>query len=292
LKRRDIEPVMTLFHFTLPIWFAEMGGFEKRSNIHYFVRFAEKIISEIGMDVRYIITINEPEVYAYESYVNQDWPPAKVSKVTMWRVLNHLAIAHRRTAKVIHQLNRQYKVSFAMNATFYYPGDNALLSRASTAFVDYWSNDYIINKFVKSCDFLGLNYYFSHRIYGYRIHDPEQAVSDLHWDMHPADIEFVLEKLDRQYKLPIMITENGVADATDEYRQWWLEETIKAMQRAMKSGVDLLGYLHWSLLDNFEWAYGKWPRFGLTAIDYTTGKRTLRPSAVWLGRALKKIRGV
>lgn len=292
LKKRDIEPIMTLFHFTLPVWFAEKGGFAKRSNINYFVRFAEKIVSEIGLSVRYIITINEPGVYAREGYVLHDWPPAESSQLTKLRVLNNLATAHKRVAHRIHQLNRHYKVSFADNITFYYPGDDAVLSRASAWLAHFWSNQYITRKFVKSSDFLGLNYYFSHRIYGYRIHDPDLKMSDLHWDMHPADIEFVLEQLQRDYRLPVMITENGLADAEDHYRRWWIEETIKAMQRAMNSGVNLIGYLHWSLMDNFEWAYGKWPRFGLTAVDYVTGKRTLRPSALWFGRVLKKIRGL
>ena len=150
----------------------------------------------------------------------------------------------------------------------------------------------MIHKFISSCDFLAVNYYSTNRVYGYRIHNPDQKVSDLHWDLQPADIEFVLERLHRKYELPLMITENGLADAQDTYRQWWLQETVGAMQRALKQGVPLLGYLHWSLIDNFEWAYGKWPCFGLAAVDYKTGDRTLRPSALWFGRVIKKLRGV
>jgi beta-glucosidase len=292
LRRREIEPIMTLFHYSLPTWFADMGGFTKRSNIKYFVRFAEKIVSEIGLDVRYIITVNEPEVYVYESYLNHDYPPSENSKWHFWRSLRNLATAHHRVVKMIHGMNRQYKVSFSKNSAFYYPGDNAWLSRVSTEFMQFWNDDYIINLFIKDCDFLGVNYYFSNRVYGYRIHNPDQDLNDLHWDMHPDDIEFVLERLCRKYKLPIMITENGVADMDDKHRKWWLTETIKAMQRAMTSGVELLGYIHWSLLDNFEWAYGKWPRFGLIAVDYETKKRTPRPSALWLSKTLKKLRGL
>jgi beta-glucosidase/6-phospho-beta-glucosidase/beta-galactosidase len=102
----------------------------------------------------------------------------------------------------------------------------------------------------------------------------------------------VLERLHAKYHLPLLVTENGLADEEDSYRQWWLTETILAMQRAIDGGVKLEGYLHWSLIDNFEWAYGKWPRFGLAAVDYSTGKRTLRPSARWFGRVIKNIRGV
>lgn len=292
LKRRGIEPVVTLLHFTLPVWFAERGGFEKRSNVKYFTRFAEKIVSELGMNIRLIITINEPEVYATESYYQQNWPPAIQSYYKWWRVVNNLAYAHRRAAKVIHGINRRYKVSIAKNSNFFYPGDNSWLSRFSAAVMQYGQDDYFIKKVIKHCDFLGVNYYFSHRVYGYRIHNPDQNMSDVHWDLHPGDLQYVLERLHRKYKLPIIITENGLADGEDEQRRWWLTQTLLAMQKAMASGVELEGYLHWSLIDNFEWAYGKWPRFGLAAVDYSTGERSLRPSAVWFGRVIKKIRGV
>ncbi len=292
LKKRNIEPIVTLFHFTLPVWFAEKGGFTKRSNVKYFTRFTEKIISELGTSVRLIITINEPEVYAAESYYQQTWPPAVRDRYKWWRVVNNLAYAHRQSAKAIHRLNRRYKVSIAKNSNFFYPGDNAWLSRLSAAVMQYAQDDYFIKKVIKQCDFLGVNYYFSNRVYGYRIHNPDQKLSDLNWDLHPADIQYVLERLHSKYKIPIIITENGLADADDIQRQWWITQTLIGMQKAIANGVQLQGYLHWSLMDNFEWANGKWPRFGLAAVDYTTGERTLRPSARWFGRIIKKIRGV
>lgn len=128
LRKMDIEPMMTLFHFTLPVWFAEMGGFEKRRNVRYFLRFVEKVMSELGHDVRYIITINEPQVYVSESYIRQEWPPAQSSKWLAWRVLRNLIYAHNKAAKLIHGLNRRYKVSIADNSTYVYPGDDALLA--------------------------------------------------------------------------------------------------------------------------------------------------------------------
>ena len=290
LKRRDIEPVVTLFHFTLPVWFAELGGFEKRANAKYFIRFAEKIVAELGSNMRYIITINEPEVYAFESYYLQDWPPNKNSIWMYNKVLNNMAYAHKGAARIIHDMNRKFKVSIAKNSNYIYPGDNAWLSRLSANLFQYFQDDFVIKKFIKSCDFLGMNYYFSSRVYGYRIHNPDIKLSDLHWDLHPADIQYAIERLTRKYHLPIMITENGLADAKDDQREWWIKETIIGLQKALRSGADVIGYLHWSLMDNFEWAYGKWPRFGLVAIDYKTGKRTLRSSADWFGKVIKRLR--
>lgn len=290
LKKRDIEPVMTLFHFTLPVWFADRGGFAERKNTKYFVRFAEKIISELGADIKYIITINEPEVYAAESYIQGHWPPAMLNKRVAWKVLKNLAYTHNQTAKLIHGMNRRYKVSIAKNSVYFYAGDDAVLSRKTADIMQHFQDDYFLKKVVKQCDFLGVNYYFSNRVYGYRIHNPDETLSDLGWDLSPANIQQALERLHEKYHLPIMITENGLADSQDQHRKWWITHTIMAMQKAMANGVDLIGYLHWSLLDNFEWDKGKWPRFGLIAVDYTTQKRTARPSAVWFAGVIKKLR--
>lgn len=290
MKDRGIEPVMTLIHFTLPVWFAEKGGFEKRSNIKYFVRFAEKVLREVGTHVRYVVTINEPEVYATMSYGVGAWPPNKTSKVAKLKVLRNLATAHNKVAKQAHAISRRYKVGLAYNVAYHYAGDDALLSRATTHAKRSMRDDIFLNMVRRQTDWIGVNYYFSDRYYGYRSHNPNEKVSDLGWDMQPENIQFVLERLFAKYGKPLMITENGVADRNDEYRQWWLSKTLQAMHKALKNGVPLEGYLHWSLLDNFEWAYGKWPRFGLIAVDYETGKRTPRKSAAWFARVLKHLR--
>lgn len=290
LKRRGIEPVVTLFHFTLPVWFAARGGFEKRSNVSYFVRFAEKIVSELGTSVRFVITVNEPTIYATESYLHHRWPPQQSSKLLMRRVLLNLAHAHNKAADAIRALNRRYRVSVAHNSAYFYAGDDAWLSRKSTDVMQYFHDDYFLKKVVKRCDFLGINYYFSNRVYGYRVHNPDERISDMGWDLSPANIEYALERLHDKYQLPILITENGIADAGDEQRQWWLMQTLIGMRKALDHGVDLLGYLHWSLLDNFEWDKGRWPRFGLVKVDYQTQTRTVRPSAVWFGKLIKYFR--
>jgi beta-glucosidase len=158
--------------------------------------------------------------------------------------------------------------------------------------MQYQRDDMFLRKVIKQCDFLGVNYYFSERVYGYRVHNPDERLNDLGWDMQPQYLERALERLSEKYKKPIIVTENGLADASDEDRQWWLMQTILAMQRAMRNGVELLGYFHWSLTDNFEWDKGYWPRFGLYAVDYRTMERTPRPSAVWFAKVLKKVRGL
>lgn len=290
LHQRGIEPIMTLFHFTLPVWFAEKGGFEKKSNIKYFTRYAQKAIEELGVNVRYVITINEPNIYAERSYHAGEWPPNMRSNWKTLVVMNNLAHAHNQVAKLIHEIKPRVKVSVAYHTAYIYAGDDAWLSQLSASIMQFVHDDYYLMRVRKNCDFIGVNYYRSYRVYGYRIHNPEYSHTDLGWDNSPDNIEHALVRLHEKYKLPIMITENGIADARDEQRQAWIEATIRAMLAAQNEGVELLGYLHWSLLDNVELDSGRWPRFGLAQINYLTMARTLRPSAVWFGKVIKKLR--
>lgn len=292
LKKRGIEPIVTLFHFSLPVWFTKLGAFERRSNIRYFVRFAEKLMSELGDHIRYVVTVNEAESYAFEGYYLGHWAPGVRNLRLAIKVYRNLAVAHNKVADVLHAKNRRYKVSVARFCTYVYAGDDAWLSRVSARIAQWLADDYWTRKVKKRCDWLGVNYYYSARFFGYRIHDPETNYNDMGIPMEPANIQYELERLWQKYKLPIMITESGVADAKDQYRQWWIMETVTAIQKALKNGVNVVGYLHWSLTDNFEWDKGRWARFGLAEVNYTTQKRTLRPSAIWFGRVIKKLRGL
>lgn len=291
LSEAGLEPVMTLFHFTLPTWFADRGGFAKRSNIKYFVQFVDKLMNELGTGVRYIITINEPGVYASESYLQGNWPPNVRSKWQAYRVLCNLATAHNRVAKLLRAKSRRYKIAIAKNVSYVYPGDDAWLSRVSARVMQFIEQDYFLRKVIRQSDFIGVNYYQSQRVYGYRVHNPETVPNDLGWTMQPDHLELVLQRLALRYKKPLMVTENGVADGRDKFRKQWLAQSILAMQRAIANGVDLLGYIHWSFMDNFEWDKGYWPHFGLCEVDPKTLQRKPRPSALWYARFLQQQKG-
>jgi beta-glucosidase len=288
LARRGITPIVTLVHFTLPVWFSEKGGFERRGNLPYFERYVEKVMSELGKHMKYIITINEPEVYADMSYRRGEWPPNLTSRLKAQQVVEHMISAHKKAARVIHAMNRRFKVSMAYSLAHIYPGDDAWLTRVSAAKAK-WLRHYVLRRTYKANDFIGLNYYHTDRYYGSRVHNPDQRTNDLGWDMHPADIRHVIMDLHERYKKPIMITENGLADAADEHRSWWLLQTVGAIGEAIGEGANVIGYLHWSLLDNFEWDKGFWPRFGLVAVNYETMERTVKPSARVYARIVKKM---
>lgn len=290
LKAKGIEPFVTLWHWTMPTWFIEKGGFEKRANIQYFVRFAEKVLMELGNEFRYIITINEPDTYIAQGYIEGNWPPMQQRKLTaVWVYLN-LAKAHREVYKLAKAKSRKFIVGLSKNSLHQYAGDDAFTSKLAAKVATWGADDFFLNRVKRKLDFIGVNYYFTNRFLGYKIHNPNERLNDMGWDMQPQNIEFVLERLHQKYKLPLIVTENGVADRDDEFRKWWISQTLVAMHKALQKGVKLEGYLHWSLLDNFEWSSGFWPRFGLLAVDPKTKKRTPRASAKWFAKVLKQIR--
>lgn len=291
LKRRGIEPVPTLWHWTLPVWFADKGGFTRRRNVRYFERFAAKVAGELGEDLRYVITLNEPNVYTNLSYITGEWPPQGRNILAAGAVYCNLVRAHKRAYRVLKQYCPDLRIGIAMqigNVLPERPGD--VLARLAGKAAEYASNWWFLNRIRRHQDFVGVNYYFTTYMRGLRMYNPKQPANDLGWYMEPGGIERLLRAAWRRYGKPIIITENGLADAGDLHRKWWIEETLQAMQRAVAAGVDLRGYLHWSLLDNFEWAYGWWPKFGLAAVDRRTMQRTVRPSAKWFGEQIRLLR--
>lgn len=290
LRQHGMEPFMNLWHWVNPVWFEEKGGFEKRSNLVYFERFVEKVAEELMDDVKYVLTINEANSYVTLSYLMGEWPPQKKNSLTMLRVYYNLAQAHKSAYKILkkHKPDLQVGVAHQANANVPMNPRNPM-QRLSARLSNYVWDEWFYNRIRKYQDFVGMNHYFTNYWKSVVYVNPKDKVSDLGWYMEPGRIYDVIMRLNKKYEKPIIVTENGVADAEDKYRQWWIEETITAMDRALADGADLRGYLHWSLVDNFEWAEGWWPKFGLVHIDRENNmKRTIRPSAKWYAEEIKK----
>ncbi len=153
----------------------------------------------------------------------------------------------------------------------------------------YAWNWFFLRRIRRQQDFVGFNYYYTDYYKNWRREDPRVPVNDLGWYMEPEGLYPLLLRAWEHYHKPIFVTENGLADMHDKHRQWWLEESMLAMERAISEGVDVRGYFHWSLLDNFEWKYGWWPKFGLVEVDRRNGmKRSIRPSALWWAEQIKQ----
>lgn len=290
LRSRGIEPVVTLFHYTLPVWFDELGGFEKASNIEHFIRFIDKVMEEMGVHIKYVVTIQTPNVYVQNSYLEGAWPPQVKSRARAFKVLFNLAKAHNKAYRVIKEHQARAKVGVAYSSSFVYPGDDAILSRASARYLQFVSDDFFLGRVVKRSDYIGVAGAVSDRVYGYRVHNPDGIVSDTGDGHQPEDIEYTINRLYDKYKLPILVTDNGIADADDDRRKEWIQKTVVAIQNSMKDGSKVVGYIYKSLTDGFEWTDGRWPRYGLARVNYRTYERALRDSATWYGRAIKKLR--
>jgi beta-glucosidase len=292
LKEMGVEPVMNIWHWTMPVWFTEKGGFEKAANIKYFVRFVEKVGSQYGHMLKYIITLNEPNVYASFSYQLGLWPPQIKSPFKMVVVYWHLARAHRQSYKVLKHLNPKLQIGVASQlGNIQAKRPHNLFDEISTKVMRYGWNWWFLRRIRKQQDFVGINYYFTDYYTSlFKRKNPSQPVNDLGWYMEPEGLYPLILRSWARFKKPIIVTENGVADTNDEYRRWWIEESLVAMEKARSEGVPVIGYFHWSLLDNFEWSYGWWPKFGLVEVDRAHGmKRTIRPSAKWFAERIKRL---
>jgi len=277
LRERGLEPFVTLWHWTVPCWFSRKGGFAKRRNLKYFERFAERVAAELP-GVKFWLTLNEPEIYTLNGYGKGIWPPEKRNALAAFLTLRNLARAHRLAYRAIKEKNPAAQVGIAKNNVYFeaYRQEwwNAIVKRC----MDWCWNFYFLNLIAGTQDFIGLNYYFHNRIRGKTNQNENRKTNDMGWELYPEGIYYVLLDL-RRYRLPIYITENGLADARDANRAWFMQETLAQIRRAISEDADVRGYFHWSLLDNFEWDKGFWPRFGLVEIDYRTLERKPRPSA-------------
>ncbi len=291
LKKRGIEPFLNIWHWTIPIWFDDMGGFTKGKNLKYFYRFVEKIAKEYGRDLTYVITLNEPNVYTSFSYMTGEWPPQEKNNLPhAVAVYLNLIRAHKRSYKILKKVNPNIQIGIAAQlANIQAKRPHNIVDESVTKIMRYLWNWWFLRRIRKQQDFVGFNYYFTDYYRKTKRDNPKVPLSDMGWYMEPEGLYPLLLRAYAHYKRPIFVTENGVADMHDQYRQWWLQETMIAIERALSEGIDVRGYFHWSLLDNFEWKYGWWPKFGLVAVDRHQGmKRTIRPSALWWAEQLKK----
>ena len=225
---------------------------------------------EFKDEIKFWVVLNEPEIYAGHSYLKGTWPPQKKSFISYYHVFRNLFKAHRDISWIMKKINPEIQIGIAKN-NIYFEGWLAPI-------INWWWNFYFLNKIRNYQDFIGLNYYFHNRIKGLKFNQNKNKwVSDMGWEIYPKGIYYVLTNL-KKYKKPIYILENGVADSRDIHREKFIIEHLKWIYKAIQNDVDVRGYFHWSLLDNFEWDKGFWPRFGLVEINYKTLERKIRPS--------------
>lgn len=298
LKERGIEPFVTLWHFTLPLWLVEKGGFENKKAPEYFARYARKLAEEFGDLCTYYSTLNEPNVYATHGYLYGAWPPFKRLRIgfkkigkedgtsektgskarfkhlfSYRRVEKNLVKAHIAAYVAIKEVNQNSLVSVVKHV-HYFSSDSKFRNRVMAEIASFFQTDKYMKKVAKYSDIIGLNYYRNTKFGENR----NFIRTDMDWKAFPSGIYGALMQL-KKFQKPIFVAEAGLADADDDLRGDYIKVQIMAVGRALEDGVDVRGHMYWSLMDNYEWALGTTKRFGLVEIDYDTLERKIRPSA-------------
>lgn len=316
LVKRGIKPLVTLHHFTNPVWFQDMGEFTTQQSPEIFLRFTRKVVEYLGDLVTDWVTINEPNVYAVQAYLFQEGPPSEVSWVKLRKVLRNLAETHCRAYMLIHQIVPEARVTFAHHVRVFAPKDPRNPFHRLFCHV----NEYLFHTMIEDAmfsgkfsrvlgaqpkqvkpgryvDVIGLNYYSRTAVTG-----PSDGVfsgvplTDMGWEIYPAGLVQTARRLHQKYPVPIWVTENGCADngrpeltglqgenlELEHYRADFLLKHLTAMAN---SGLPFERYYHWCFVDNWEWSFGEIPRFGIVHLDYDTQKRAIKPS----GRMLNEI---
>jgi beta-glucosidase len=289
LKAAGIEPLVTLHHFTNPSWLADRGGWSNADVVPRLAEYADRVGRQVGDRVRWWITVNEPSILALKACIEGAWPPHRPGDVRGYvRLLRHAARGHTLARRALRSHNPDAQVSIAFAIWPMAPLRRwSPIDVAIARIGDWLWQGRAIRRVVRALDWIGVNYYSRTQVgWPWPTEGDVAAASyresgernDLGWEIYPSGLYDVLMRVSR-FALPVMVTENGIADASDRKRADYIVAHLRQAHRAISDGVDLRGYMYWTLLDNFEWAEGYQAHFGLA-----TRERELRPSARIYGR--------
>lgn len=313
LRIRGLEPMVTLHHFTDPLWLTELGGWENPLVEDFFSRFVGRVIEALGDQVNLWCTINEPIVYAVSGYLDGVFPPGVKSLRRTVNVLRQMLLAHGRAYRTIHRLQSGARVGLAHHMRLHLPANpdrptdrwaaammNQIANTSTLAAITEGKLTPLIGvgqratHLIDTSDFIGVNYYTTiltsfapsrpTSFLARTFFDPRAEFSDFNPNGEPYGIIdptglYLALKMVAAYGKPIYITENGVPDAEDRLRGRFIATHLAETWRAIQEGADVRGYYHWTLVDNFEWTAAWALKFGLYSLDLETGARTARPSA-------------
>lgn len=300
LINSGIQPIVTLHHFTNPLWFANEGGWERHDSSDKFTRYVRILVEALHAagvtGVKYIV-INEPEVYAMQGWGFGVWPPEKKNYFKSYKVMTNLIHAYSASYEAIKEIDpiaqvtaSNHIIDFEPKKGVFYPLNKLAIATGNLLFA---------RRFQKSTedkrDFTALNHYLHcvvdvSKIYSNRglfKNDSSEPRTDMGWYVNPPSLYRVLMNMPKDK--PILITENGFALRDDTKREQYLVEYLKEVHHAIRGGAPVIGYCHWSLLDGFEWPItGWWGKFGLVAVNRKTMARSPKPSALLYKRIAAK----
>ncbi|MDE0020235.1 MAG: glycoside hydrolase family 1 protein [Candidatus Poribacteria bacterium] len=322
LRDAGVLPLVTLHHFTNPLWIEDAGGWTNRSAVEAFETYAERVVSALGDLVSEWITVNEPAVYAYHGHLQTIWPPGKRRLRACRAAVRNMLRAHIRAYRLIHEIRGrnawqdETRVGAAKHFCAMRPArpekrldrlgakiaehlfqDAPLFALSTGAFLFPYGYPWLRHDSNPEgsgdfSDFTGVNYYQPYRVRwrrkGFQRHTPDEApTNDLGWEIDAEGLRQVCADAYEAAGKPIYITENGVADADDAIRSRFIYEHLAQTLQARQDGIPIQRYYHWTLMDNFEWAEGMSAKFGLAAVDPQTYERIVKPSGEYYAQICK-----
>jgi len=317
LIENNIEPMITLHHFTHPLWFIKKYPWHEDASVEKFLAYTEKVISTIK-GVRYWVTFNEPYVLILGGYLEGCMPPGIRDAASAIKALENILVCHGKAYDFIHSKIPDALVSVAHNMAALAPWHRwNPLDRLLSKIAKYFYNHSLLDAFITGAlyikfpfskaieiaapikgklDFFGVNYYtrvhirfnpfkkmgieLRHRdIDGY-------GLTDMGWEIHPRGLEKVLRYASK-LNVPLIITENGIATRNDRKKIKFMKAHIDVLEKCIRNGIDVKGYFYWSLIDNYEWLQGLDARFGLYKVDFKTLERKPTDAATYYSYLIK-----
>jgi beta-glucosidase len=310
LVKNKIKPMITLHHFSNPLWLEHNGAWLTPEVVGLFERYTEVVVNELGDLVSDWVTINEPNVYLAMGYITGEWPPGGKGKmIEYFKGAKNMVLAHICSFRKIHELRGRMgfsntMVGVANHMRIFDPKYGTRRERLSC-----WLNNHLFHEIFISgmaegrllppiglgyplgkgpfMDFFGLNYYSRDMLYG--TWNPVELFSrmevkagtdtnDLGWEIYPEGLSRICREYFKRYGVPIYITENGTCDKKDAFRTRYIYDHMLEIKKLIDEGITVERYYHWTLMDNFEWVEGLSACFGLIEVDFANQERKIRKS--------------
>ncbi|MFN7948805.1 MAG: family 1 glycosylhydrolase [Blastocatellia bacterium] len=298
-RENNLTPMVSFNHFSVPRWFAALGGWENPKADELFARYSERAAKHLGDLIAFATTLNEPNVPALLSWAKLPIPAAALKGMTAQaaravgsdrfgffilgaqeKMTDTMISAHHRGLAALKSGPGKYEVGVTLSMQDEQAvGPDSRRDEKCAALYGRWLEA------ASKSDFVGVQTYTRARVGkdGDLPKDAGVELTQMGWEFYPEALEATIRYAAAQAKVPVYVTENGVATEDDSRRVEYIRRALAGVQNCLHDGVDVRGYIHWSLLDSYEWFFGYRPKFGLIAVDRATQKRTVRPGARFLG---------
>lgn len=303
-RENNITPMVSFNHFSVPRWFAALGGWESKGADELFARYCERAAKHLGDLIAFATTFNEPNVPALLSWAKLPIPAEALKGMTAQaaravgsdrfgffilgspeKAPDTMIAAHHRGLAAMKSGPGKYEVGVTLSMQDEQAvGPDSRRDEKRAAIYDRWLEA------ASKSDFVGVQTYTRSRVGKDGDLPKEEGVelTQMGWEFYPEALEGTIRYAAARARVPVYVTENGVATEDDTRRVEYIKRALAGVQKCLKDGIDVRGYIHWSLLDNFEWFFGYRPKFGLVAVDRETQQRTVKPSARFLGAIARR----